>query len=173
MSYYAKADGFVELDVENLKKDGIKTYFDLDLFVQRTNKDNLSLNLDIYEHKSAIMFSSYENYNEDIWFEFLNNISPYTKNGEIEFVGEDNARWRLVFNEELKLWKEESGTITYEGVYIVIYRANSQIYGVYPDIDNALSALKRENVDDYILMFSPCGSRKAPVIIKTKEKEEE
>jgi hypothetical protein len=64
-----------------------------------------------YDNKS-ISVGFNDKYNEDAIEAALNELAPYTKSGEMEFVGEDGAIWRFIFDKDE--WKEESGTRMYD-----------------------------------------------------------
>jgi len=54
----------------------------------------------------------YGRYHEDEIIGFLEKMAPYTVSGKIEFIGEDDAIWRFVWDRGK--WQEQSGRIVYE-----------------------------------------------------------
>lgn len=72
---------------------------------------------DIFE----IDIDGYEIYNEDVFYDFLEKVMPYTKEGEIDFVGEDYKLWRFAFRDGK--WYEDTGRIVYENSPLPISNA--------------------------------------------------
>lgn len=52
------------------------------------------------------------NYHEEEWENLLNKLSPFVKDGELNFAGEDEYYWRFVFRDGK--FVDESGAIVYE-----------------------------------------------------------
>lgn len=62
---------------------------------------------------NEIEFWCEDKYWEDGIYEDLEIVKPYIVSGELEFVGEDNANWRIRFDSDTQEWVEESAMIDY------------------------------------------------------------
>lgn len=61
-------------------------------------------NIDIYDN---------ENYREEDIRNFLNALSPYIVDGEMEYSGDDDSHWKFAFNKKTGEWDKIKGKIYY------------------------------------------------------------
>jgi len=105
MGYYASGGGEIHLrpnltESEWEKVKGIVN--DCDIF------DGLWL----YSEDNTILVSHGDKYRSDWVADFMHCIQPFVKDGELIFVGEDNAHWKIVFEDEN--WMEYDGEVVYK-----------------------------------------------------------
>lgn len=107
MGYYANGYGHITAkNVDSYKK--IRKMFGYNPGTNETpfdfweNEDELTINI-----------SNDGKYYEDEVDDFLISITEFITEGEVEYVGEDDCRWRFVFDPETVSWKEEDGYVTY------------------------------------------------------------
>lgn len=85
-------------------------------FLDDLDLGNIKLPLDdfryqIFRGSLEVEFPDQKYWDEDVK-SCLENIKPLIKSGKIEFIGEDDARWCFVFDEDG--FHEERGEIIYE-----------------------------------------------------------
>lgn len=98
MSYMAKCSGTIVL------KDGVDA--------NEIDKSLEGLFDDTYPNgKNIEVYAYMDNYQEEQYYTLYEKISPFVKEANIEFVGEDNSFWK----HECKngIWNELSGKIVY------------------------------------------------------------
>lgn len=101
MSYYANVDAKIRVTTNNI--DIVSTIF-----------ASHDFSVDFDPSYNAFYYSSYGNYDDDVWDDLAGEIAPYVEEGEIEFCGEDDSHWRFVFRKGR--YDYEGAEITYEPV---------------------------------------------------------
>lgn len=123
MGYVASINGYltlkdktIETNQDLVKK--IRTYRDLDedssalLDLMDYNEAFCVCKKDVGEG-SALDISYYDNYNEDVWHEALEDIKEEVEIGSVvECNGEDDSHWRFILKPDG--WYEEDGHIKYD-----------------------------------------------------------
>lgn len=126
MSYYAKIKGDIHLN-GNLSE--ISEILD-----QYPGKENgISYNAiraGFGKQPITIGVDDYTNYDEDAFIEFLNELNPYTRSGEIRCTGEDDELWRFVFVNGR--WEEQDGALSFEEENPAVPQQYAVTF-VYPD----------------------------------------
>lgn len=116
MGYYATGGGFVRFARKPKKDEAERIY--------KTLKEWFET-VDCYDDGMAYDLC----YNGKYYWDFedtmqrLNNIAPIEE-GEISFVGEDDAHWKFVFDPAAEEWAERDGRVVY-GDETVISRADT------------------------------------------------
>ena len=107
MGYYAKYDGSitVECDAASFEK-VLKEVNDI-FYVCDSSEDT-------GDSTYTMLLFGNDKYYEDSVRELFEKISDYIIDGEIDFCGEENDFWRLVYDQSAKEWREEPGRIVYE-----------------------------------------------------------
>ncbi|MBR0420277.1 MAG: hypothetical protein IJI66_14040 [Erysipelotrichaceae bacterium] len=130
MGYYAKFEGSLNL----------QSFQDTEMIEQLTSEvfEEESYNfirLDKADKRIlSIEFCGNEKYYEDEWWDFLNSINFYVKDGSVEFVGEDDSLWRFIKRNGSGEFVEEDGYVAYhthksltnEAKNILIYDKDSR-----------------------------------------------
>lgn len=98
---YGKATLKEKVDLQKLSKE-------LDEQVEGT----LGLEYE-FDNEGNIEITDCENYHEEDILDFLNALSPYIVDGEIEYSGDDDYHWKFTFNKETKEWDETEGEVYY------------------------------------------------------------
>ena len=66
-----------------------------------------------FDKNGDIKIYDNENYHEEDIRDFLNTLSLYIVDGEIEYSGDDDCHWKFVFNKETGGWDEIEGEVYY------------------------------------------------------------
>lgn len=103
MSYYACGDGYVIFEpIEGVSReeieDGLMEFGDASVI---ETKDHLEIDLR-YE---------YQNYDADKLYACFNEYAKAVISGDLEFVGQDDSHWRLIY--ENGEWVEKNGMVVY------------------------------------------------------------
>lgn len=109
MSYYAKHEGFIQLDEEIEKEKGkeLANILAEELGSVEFECDQTGCWLEIYPDNTSYRSADIE--------AALAKIAPYTVFGDVFFTGEDNTLWKYEFVDGE--WKELSGTTYYEDTW--------------------------------------------------------
>jgi len=77
-----------------------------------------------------------ENYRDDEWYAFLGEITPFTKEGEVEFAGEDNTFWCFRFDRKTGRWRELNGHVEYDETdrEVVIHPRDEEMRAMAADL---------------------------------------
>lgn len=109
MSFYAMADGNITaID---------KTAFNKIIKIIDRNRENIDASIDIKPDIKTLSIDisiDYDDYEENNTLKLLNDIAPFTKNGKIEYSGEEDSQWMHVFNTDKKAWRETNAITVYE-----------------------------------------------------------
>lgn len=99
MSYYANVDAKIRVSTNNI--DIVSTIFSAHDFT-----------VDFEESDSCFYYEAYDNYHDDEWDAFADEIAPFIEEGAVEFTGEDDTHWRYTFRKGSYTY--ECAEITYE-----------------------------------------------------------
>lgn len=106
MGYYVDGDGYIKTN-----PDGTRMFLAL---LEEANNPLEARNCGENDETRDGYWQvwNHDKYYDDYIYNFLEKITPYTKSGEIEFVGENNEAWRFHFRNGK--WYEDAGKIIYE-----------------------------------------------------------
>ena len=92
-----------------------------------------------------------DKYHEDCVYDDLRKIEPYTEEGCINFIGEDDIVWRFMFHPDIHEFVEESGKISYD-------------YGENDSIRDRVTGNKLEFLNSIIEVFETFLDEKGIII---------
>lgn len=119
MSYYVKMKGEMSLNGDLPKIEEILTRYP-------GKEDGISCAF----LADTAYIDDYTNYDEDAFIEFLNELNPYTRSGEIRCTGEDDELWRFIFVDGR--WEEQNGALSFEEESPAVPQQYAVTF-VYPD----------------------------------------
>ena len=111
MGYYASGYGECTL------KDGVDLIllnYDLNMNGAHTidvNRLTASKMIDVKENRISISTEDQKYYEEEVYCD-LNILTKYITEGYIDFVGEDDAHWRIALKDGE--WSEQNGEVVYD-----------------------------------------------------------
>lgn len=110
MSYYASSSGTIQLKHTGTKDEVLKLIEMYDVF----EEFSFYTSNDLKSGKTLpnIDVSGYQKYHEEDLEALYRKISDYVEKADIEFVGEDDSRWKHVFEDGV--WKEANAEIIYK-----------------------------------------------------------
>lgn len=109
MGYYASGSGDATFK-DSVNKEMVEKAIS-DFYKSKEGQKYYSLNYDTDIYSIEIWDD--EKYHEDDTLTFLEILSPYIKEGCINYSGEDDCIWRFVFNPKTGKWDEEYADIVY------------------------------------------------------------
>lgn len=131
MSYYARWSGNLKLK-QKPSQDELSQIFSL-------------ITVDYYDESSlCIETNDMKKYDEAETEAMLEKLVPFVASGELDYTGEDEARWRYVFKDGC--WEEEQGVITYESELPVLKDKTRQ-ENLINRIINMLGEYARTEID--------------------------
>lgn len=137
MGYYARGNGNVTFK-ENVVLEDVKK-----AITENGFEDEFEYDID----KDGIYFCSNDKYHEEDVTEALNILTPYIKEGTVNFVGEDDTLWQLLFIPEKGEWKELNGTVVY---YEYDFTEGKKITCYGDEINNILNYLPAEKLAEVL-----------------------
>ena len=142
MGYCASGDGVAVFKKEAniIELSDILESKKSEMYALQTDK----IEYDIVDDQMS-MWHSDERYDEDDVLEFLEVLTPYISEGQMEFTGEDGAKWRFRFNPNSEEWEEQSGNTVYASK------------GKYSEDSNFGEILSKIPEDIIVTYLSNCG----------------